>query len=112
VRLLVRGEVTEAEGARHAVVGVRVRVLPSEEIVFTAHSGGSGVALPARGSFELEIDIAMNVGPGVYRAQAVAIDLPKGRLLARGPATVVGVEKVLGSSGPVYGDPRIRLKFP
>jgi lipopolysaccharide transport system ATP-binding protein len=112
VRLVIRGEVTEADGARGAAVGVRVRSVPREEIVFTAHSGASDVTLPQAGPFQLEIDIAMNVGPGVYRAQAVAWDTTRKRELARGPATVIGVEPRPGSAGPVYGDPRIRLLAP
>jgi ABC-type polysaccharide/polyol phosphate transport system ATPase subunit len=112
VRIVVRGEVTEKNAARLAAVGLRVRSLPGEEVVFTAHSAGSDVVLPASGPFELEIDVAMNVGPGVYRAQAVAWDTEKNRELTRGPATIIGVEKALGSSGRVFGDPRIRLLSP
>jgi lipopolysaccharide transport system ATP-binding protein len=109
VRMRVRGEITEAGGGGSASVGVRVRSLPREELVFTATSRGSAVVLPHSGPFELEIDIAMNVGPGVYRAQAVAWDTTRHVETARGPSTVIGVEQVTGSAGPAFADPRIRL---
>jgi hypothetical protein len=60
----------------------------------------------------MEIDVAMNVGQGVYRAQAVAWDMVKKCELARGPGTVIGVEQTVGSAGPVFGDPRARLLPP
>jgi ABC-type polysaccharide/polyol phosphate transport system ATPase subunit len=112
VRLVVRGEVTEPGGGKDRAVGVRVRALPREEVLFIAHTGGTDVVLPHVGPFEIEVDIAMNVGPGVYRAQAVAFDLIKKGELTRGPATIIGVEKAWGSAGLVFGDPRIRLRSP
>ena len=112
VRLRLRGEVTEPGAGHSTAVGVRVRSLPREEIVFAAHSGGLGVALPERGAFELEIDVCMNVGTGLYRAQAVAWDLVNQCELARGPATTIAVEDAPGSAGPVWADPRIRLLSP
>jgi ABC-type polysaccharide/polyol phosphate transport system ATPase subunit len=109
LRLGVRGSVLKPNGGVDAAVGVRVRVLPREEIVFAAHTGASGLTLPESGPFELEIDLQMNVGPGTYRAQAVAWDLRKGRELARGPSTLIGVDSNRSALGLVFSAPRIRF---
>lgn len=109
LRLGVRGRVVKPNGAVDAAVGVRVRVLPREEIVFAAHTGACGLALPDHGPFDLEIDIQMNVGPGTYRAQAVAWDLRRGRELARGPSTLIGVDSEPAALGLVFSAPRMRF---
>ena len=109
VRLGVRGAVVAPNGGVDAGVGVRVRVLPREEIVFAAHTGGCGLSLPTHGSFDLEIDIQMNVGPGTYRAQAVAWDLRQGREIARGPSTLIGVDPQRSAIGLVFSAPRMRF---
>ncbi|HJU67741.1 MAG TPA: ABC transporter ATP-binding protein [Gemmatimonadaceae bacterium] len=109
VRLGVRGVVVEPNGGVDAAVGVRVRVLPREEIVFAAHTSGCGLPLPKQGSFDLEIDIQMNVGPGTYRAQAVAWDVRHGRELARGPSTLIGVDSQRSALGLVFSAPRMRF---
>jgi len=109
LRLAVRGAVLRPNGGVDAAVGVRVRVLPREEIVFAAHTGGCGLTLPDHGPFELEIDLQMNVGPGIYRAQAVAWDLRKGRELARGPSTLIGVDTQRSALGLVFTSPRMRF---
>ena len=80
----------QPNGGPDAAVGVRVRVLPREEIVFAAHTATCGLELPDQGPFELEIDLQMNVGPGTYRAQAVAWDL---RDRTRGLARTVDVDR-------------------
>lgn len=109
LRLGVRGVVLEPNGGADAAVGVRVRALPREEIVFAAHTGGCGLTLPEQGPFELEIDLEMNVGPGTYRAQAVAWDLRRGRELARGPSTLIGVDSERSALGLVFSAPRMRF---
>ena len=89
--------------------GSPIWVIGSAAVGHACFSCITGEASPDQ---DYEIDVAMNVGPGVYRAQAVAWDTEKNRELTRGPATIIGVEKALGSSGRVFGDPRIRLLSP
>lgn len=109
LRIGVRGTVVRRNGAVNAAVGVRVRALPREEIVFAAHSGGCGLTLPEHGPFELEIDLQMNVGPGSYRAQAMAWDLGEQRELTRGPSTLIAVGPNPSVLGTVFVAPRVRL---
>jgi hypothetical protein len=112
LRLRIKGVVDEPLDGMRASVGVRVRSLPREEIVFTAHSAQCGVDLPACGEFALDLDLQMNVVAGTYRAQAVAWDVRDARELDRGPAVLIGVGGLSTASGPVFPDARIRLVAP
>ncbi|HUF70604.1 MAG TPA: ABC transporter ATP-binding protein [Longimicrobiales bacterium] len=108
VRVRVRGVVADGTG-EPATVGVRVRSLPREDLVFVAHSAACGVGLPGSGPFELEIDVRMNVAPGTYRVQPVVWSVRGGRELARGDATLVVVGGASAANGRVFADPKIRL---
>lgn len=112
VRLRLEGTVTEPDGGANTTVGLRVRALPQEELVFITHSAGCGVVLPHLGAFELEVDLQMNVGPGIYRAQAVVWDLTDKSERMRGPSTVIEVEREPSAIGSVYPHPRMRLLAP
>jgi hypothetical protein len=109
VRLHLRGHVLRAVNGSKPTVGVRVRMLPREELLFVAHSAGCGLQLPDVGPFELEIELQMNVGPGSYRAQAAAWDLRDLREITRGPSTLIGVGAEGSASGMVYASPRMRF---
>jgi ABC-type polysaccharide/polyol phosphate transport system ATPase subunit len=109
LRLGVHGAVLRPNGGVDVAVGVRVRVLPREEIVFAARTDACGLELPHHGPFDLEIDLQMNVGPGTYRAQAVAWDLRQGRELTRGPSTVIGIDSERSAVGLVFAAPRMRF---
>ncbi len=110
--LLVQGRVLSPEHGRSAAVGVRVRALPSEQLVFTTNSADCGVALDGAGEFELEIELQMNVGAGTYRVQAVVWNLSERTEWTRGPSTLLSVEPSPSSYGPVYPRPRMRLRVP
>lgn len=109
LRLRVQGEVARPGDGANTTVGVRVRMLPREEIVFSAHTAGCGLTLPACGPFDLEIDLRMNVGPGLYRAQAAAWDPRNLREISRGPSTLIAVGSQPSAAGPVFVSPRMRF---
>ena len=109
LRVRIHGAVLRPHGGANAAVGVRVRVLPREEIVFAANTAGCGLSLPEHGPFDLEIDLQMNVGPGTYRAQATAWDLRDRRELTRGPSTLIGVGPNASATGLVFASPRMRF---
>jgi hypothetical protein len=104
----LRGLMTEGDAG--TVVGLRVRSHPKEELMFIADS--SGIRLPARGEFELAIEVQINLVPGTYRAQAVAWDGADRRELTRGPSVVIGVGGAATVRGRVFADPRVRLVEP
>jgi hypothetical protein len=109
LRVHVHGAVLRPNAGANAAVGVRVRILPHEEIVFAAHTAGCGLMLPDHGPFHLEIELQMNVGPGTYRAQATAWDLRDRRELSRGPSTLIGVGPHASATGLVFTSPRMRF---
>jgi hypothetical protein len=112
LRIRVKGSVEAPNGVSHIAVGVRMRSLPREEIVFAAHTAHCGLTLPDRGAFDLEIDVQMNVAPGTYRAQAVVWDLGTRSELTRGPSTLIAVASHASATGPVFAAPRMRFLDP
>lgn len=109
VRLVARR--TEVGGAEDASVGVRVWALPDERILFAVNSWACGIDLPDAGRFHMDIDLAMNVGPGLYRIQGVVWRRPEGTELLRGPSLLVRVEPGQPPTyGPAFLDPRLRLQ--
>jgi ABC-type polysaccharide/polyol phosphate transport system ATPase subunit len=108
----VQGQVLHPERSRTVTVGVRVRALPTEQLVFTTNSADCGVALDAAGPFELEIELQMNVGAGTYRVQGVVWSLSDRAEWTRGPSTLVSVAGSPTCYGPVYPSPRMRLLVP
>jgi hypothetical protein len=109
VCLRIRGTVAAPGSATTMSVGVRVRSLPREELVFLAASDAAEIELPQSGNFDLEIDVQMNVPPGMYRAQAVVWDLPKFKEVTRGESVFIVVGGTRVNQGRVYADPRFRL---
>ena len=51
------------------VVGVRVRSLQTGTIVYASGTEAHGIELPA-GPFELDVELEMNVAPGVYAIES------------------------------------------
>jgi ABC-type polysaccharide/polyol phosphate transport system ATPase subunit len=108
----VRGCAAFAYDSDRVTIGVRVRALPSEETIFATHSGVCGITLPPREAFALAIDLQMNVGRGLYRLEAFVFDPVDERELARGPSTVVTVEREPSNYGRVSLNPVMRLTTP
>ncbi len=113
-RLLARvtGEVLGGADAREMTVGIWVRSLPGEEVVFATGTAVPGVEVPERGPFEHEFDLQMNTGPGVYRLQAFVWHRSEQRELTRGGSALVTVEPATGAWGRAYLDPRVRRRRP
>ena len=108
----LRGAILDSATVTESAVGIQVRALPDERLVFATHTAACGVALPATGAFELEIDVAVNLGPGAYRALGLVWHREERREWARGPSTLFQVERAATSLGPVFVAPRMRLVSP
>jgi ABC-type polysaccharide/polyol phosphate transport system ATPase subunit len=107
LRLRISGCIHDAVAARNAGIGVRLRALPGEDVVFTTDHRRYGLPLPSSGPFELEIVLQLNVGPGVYRAQPVvwggdALEWTRGR------GMLITVERRQHAWGAAYLNPRMR----
>jgi lipopolysaccharide transport system ATP-binding protein len=109
VAVRLRGHVNRPEAARQVCVGVKVRQLPGETAVFSTNNQYCEVAIPEEGSFELEVELQMNVRSGLYRVQGMVWDGEHSQEWQRGPSCAVRVEK----HRPFYGDvnllPSMRL---
>ena len=95
--------------ARDAVVGVRVWALPEERVICAANVRMAGVLLPTDGTITLHIALQMNVGPGLYRVQAVVWRASDGSEWWRGPSIVVRIVGSPLANGPVFLAPSFRL---
>ena len=105
VRVVVKGRVRD--GTAGAVVGLRLWGVPDEELLFVTHNEVCHAPLPTSGSFTLEMDVALHLGPGVYRLQPCVLGLDPYTEWMRGDSVVV---EVLGSRtivGRVGLDPRM-----
>ncbi|CAN5784424.1 hypothetical protein BH23GEM9_BH23GEM9_29130 [soil metagenome] len=112
VTVHVQGTVIDPKGCADATVGLRVRRLVTEEMVFTTNSADCGVGLAEAGEFTLEVELQMNVGAGIYRVQAVVWNRKDYTEWARGPSTLIEVERAPSAYGPVFPNPRMRLLAP
>ena len=106
-RITVRlhGRAAMRDAGCETTVGVRVRALPSEESVFATHATACGATLPASGEFDLEVTLDLNVGPGLYRVEAMIGEPVLGRNWARGPSALVRVARHGSAYGRVYMNP-------
>ncbi|HVF40402.1 MAG TPA: ABC transporter ATP-binding protein [Gemmatimonadaceae bacterium] len=109
VKLRLEGEIVGDGIIGNVNIGIRVRVLPTEDLVFTAARDGRELGLPANGKFEIEVDVRMNVPPGSYRAQSVVWTSADGSELTRGPSTIIGVGGTTIGGGRIFVDPHFRL---
>ena len=91
-------------------IGVRVWSLPSEEIVAGANALATVLGLPTQGRFAIDVELSLNLGPGIYRLQSVAWDRATKSEWHRGPSVYVTVKDREGSLARVWLDPRIRMR--
>lgn len=111
IRMRVHGEVLRPV-ADIATVGLWLRMLPEEEVVFATHADACGLQLPSSGPFELEVQLTVNVGPGVYRLQPFVWDLRTRKELMRAPSSLLHVERRASAFGRVDLQPQMRLVAP
>ena len=95
VRLVIRGSGPPRSGMSR-VVGVRVRSLQTGGILYVSGTETHGLELPM-GAFELEVELEMNVAPGIYAVES-AVWAPRRDADSRnGPTALIHV-----SGGPSF----------
>ncbi len=108
--LRLDGRLTGVGSPEEVSVGVRVWALPEEHLVFAVNTWACEIDLPDTGSFRLDVELAMNVGPGLYRVQGMVWRRPEGTELLGGPSLTVRVERGRPLTwGSAYLDPRLKL---
>jgi energy-coupling factor transporter ATP-binding protein EcfA2 len=105
----MRGTVLETGAGAAYAVGVWLRELPGERVLFATHNAACDVALPRSGPFQLAVDLEMNLGAGLYRVQPFVWDLTERTERARGSFELIRVEPSVEAFGPVNLKPRMRL---
>ena len=94
---------------QEALAGVRVWAIPEERVICAANTRMARLLLPTTMEFDVQIELQMNVGPGLYRVQAVVWRASDGSEWWRGPSMVVRVEGSPRAVGPVYLAPAFRI---
>jgi ABC-type polysaccharide/polyol phosphate transport system ATPase subunit len=69
VRLVISGAAPPERAGARRVVGVRVRSLQTGGIIYASGTEAHGLELP-EGPFELEVELEMNVSPGIYAIES------------------------------------------
>ena len=90
-------------------LGVRVRALQSGQTIFATQLQAESLALPAAGSYQLEVDLQANVGRGLYTLETLVWDVVRRREAASGPQVVFQVDEDQGFFGSVNMHHRLRL---
>lgn len=109
VRLRAEGTIV-ADDVRHLEpFNVRVRSLRTGEVLFATSNGRCGVALAAGSDFVLDVELQMNVQPGLYSIETVVWDRKQERDVVFGPSVTLEVGEADTSFwGPVQMNPAIR----
>jgi lipopolysaccharide transport system ATP-binding protein len=109
MQFTVRGTIAES-GLPDFIEGlvVRIRSAQNGQSVFVTSTARLGVALPPTGLFELNIDLQMNVQPGIYGVDVIPWDRYRGRSLD-GVHGYVQVHPGPDFNGPVQMNPSMSV---
>ncbi len=109
VRLVVRGSVAQEAQRDTEEVAVRVRALHTGQVIFATDNGRCGVELPLSGPFTLEVDLQMNVPPGIYAVETSVWNRRRSQFVAQLLSVTVHVEEGPTFWGSVQLNPEMRL---
>ena len=111
VALHMVGAIAPSEGdVTHYSVGVRISSTQDGHVVATASTSRAGVPL-ASGPFEVDMQLDMNVPPGVYRFDAFTWDTVADREVGVTASLFVQVREMPGVHGGVaFVRPRVRVR--
>ncbi len=103
---VAEGGKTEAES-----VYVRIRLAETGWVAFETGTFPLGVPLPVQGDFQVTFELQMNLHPGIYRVETIALDRVMGRESCLGPTAFLEVrgEPFLGYA---QCHPRVRVELP
>jgi hypothetical protein len=108
VRLRVRGEVDAGTPPVYDLL-VRVRSARSGKIVFSVLGTNCGVGELGPGPFELEVELQLNVGQGIYSVETAVNDSSRRQVVASGPSTHLRVSQSTTFGGGVQMNPAMRV---
>lgn len=97
---------------RGVEVGLQVRSLPDGAVVFGAFSSSCGIAVVPGEPFDLDVELDMNLGPGVYGVSPYLLDSGKHWERWRGDMVTVQVTRARAAFGDIDLNPRMRPRGP
>jgi len=107
-RLRLRGEVDHGAPPVYDVF-VRVRSARSGKVVFSVLGMNCGVGDLGPGPFELEIELQLNVGQGIYSVETAVNDSSRRQVAAAGPTTHLRVSQSTTFGGGIQMNPVMRV---
>lgn len=110
VQIQVSASVVDPKAHKWCGIAVRVRDFRTGRVLSVADTTDSGIELPPRGSFEVDIELDLNVPPGLYSAEIIVRDVVRKRPVSVGPALTIQVKEGPGFWGTVQMNARMRLK--
>jgi ABC-type polysaccharide/polyol phosphate transport system ATPase subunit len=96
IRVVIAGVAPPERPEARRVVGVRVRSLQTGGLIYASGTEAHGLDLP-QGPFELEVDLEMNVSPGIYAIESAVWQWQREVDAIFGPTALVHV-----SGGPSF----------
>lgn len=110
VSVTIHGSFDEGAEVEHIEpVHIQVRAANSGAVIFKTSSRELGVQFPGRGPFTVEVSLQMNMAPGIYALELLALDRRQAKRLFRGPGTYLQVLSGPSFAGTVQLNPTIRL---
>lgn len=108
LRYRIKGVVEAGPGSDHDPFFVRIRSAQTGKIVFATAGANCGMACPPPGPFEAEIELQMNLGPGIYAIETIVRDTARSRIALKGPMTYVQVSRGAVFEGSVQLNAQMR----
>lgn len=108
-RLRIRGWVRDSAGQRYDPFHLRVRSAANGHVVFTMNGRHLGIPCPPPGDFVADLDLQLNVPPGVYAVETATYNTVEDFEQTWGPVTYVQVAGGAPFQGDVQLNPRVRI---
>lgn len=112
IELRLAGEVVSPVREGIHSVALRVKRVQTGQWIFSTSTGDFEMALPSDGPFELDMELGLNVPPGIYLAETCVRDRQQARDLLVGPSLMLDVREGIPFWGSVQMSPGLRLRTP
>jgi lipopolysaccharide transport system ATP-binding protein len=107
-RFVITG-VTSSDYLGPRACSIRVRSLTTGQRLFAVETDQCGIELPHDGPFALEVELQLNVPPGVYGVETTVWSADARHNAAHGPSLTLQVEEGQAFTGTVQMLPRMHL---
>jgi ABC-type polysaccharide/polyol phosphate transport system ATPase subunit len=109
LRYRIRGVIEEGAPDTYDPFHVRIRSARTGKLVFWTLGTNCGLERPPAGEFEAEVELQLNVSPGIYTVETTVHDTAKRQEASRGPIAHVQVSSSTTFGGTVQMNPAMEL---